>query len=365
MKNIKNMKKYAIILILIFCAYIIFRELYNYKLEGYATLTKTIPHHDDSLGSINVVCENNGQETPIHDHSTHLSAAHDHSTHLPSAHDHSTHLPSAHRRHSPTTVTAYDKSACTQQEFAAGNCYFEDTSGATAVNGGDDAVNKNSVAAAHAAAAAAHAATAATAATAAVAAAKTNLHKVLADHSSTSSEKAAAVTAHSAAVTDENEAKANHAAAVTALAAAKNNPKHDLMRDVFALLTKALLVTEKQLLPSRPDAPKAGAGSDGSGRIAVGAPTTTTTAAPTTTTTAAPTTTTTAAPTTTTTAAPTCPDGWELLAATHDGCTKGDCDRTYCPQGSCRKEVYSGENHGGWCAPNYKKAADYDSLYFN
>ena len=186
MKNIKNMKKYAIILIVAFCVYIIFRELYNYKLEGYATHNKTIPPHDDSLGSINVVCENNGQETPIHDHSTHLSAA--------------------HRHRAPHPPTAYDKSACTQQEFAAGNCYFEDTSGATAVNGGDDAVNKNSVTAAHAAVAAA---------TAAVAAANTKLHQVNADSTSTVSEKTAAEK-------DANEAKAKHAAAVTALATAVN-----------------------------------------------------------------------------------------------------------------------------------------------
>ena len=357
------MKKYAIILIVAFCAYIIFRELYNYKLEGYATLTKTIPHDDDNLGSINVVCENNGQETPIHDHSTNLSAAHDHSTHLPSAHDHSTNLPSAHRRHAPITVTAYDKKRCTQQEFAAGNCYSEDTSGATAVNGGDDAVNKNSVAAATAAVAAA---------TAAVAAANTKLHQVNADSTSTVSEKAAAEkdaneakAKHKAAVTELAAAKAKHKAAVTELATANNNPKHDLMRDSFALLTKFLGVAEKQLLPPRPDAPtgvttgagssgssgagSSGGGSDGSGRLAVGAPTTTTTAAP----------------TTTTTAAPTCPDGWELLAATRGRCTKGDCTETYCPQGSCHKEVYSGENYGGWCAPNYNKAAEYDCSFFH
>ena len=186
------MKKYAIILIVAFCVYIIFRELYNYKLEGYATLTK--PHHDDSLGSINVVCENNGQETPIHDHSTNLSAAHDHSTHLPSAHDHSTHLPSAHRRHAPTTVTAYDKNRCTPQEFAAGNCPSKDTSGATAVNGGDDAVKDENEAKAKNAGAGS----------------KDDINTPTGGEDTSG---ATAVAVHTAAVKDENEAKAKNAGA--------------------------------------------------------------------------------------------------------------------------------------------------------
>lgn len=147
MKNIKNMKKYAIILIVAFCVYIICRELYNYTLEGYTTHTKTMSHSDDNLESINIVCENNGQETPVH---------------------------------APTTVTAYDKSACTQQEIATGNCPSKDTSGATAVNGGGDAVNKNSAAAT-----------------------KANLHKMLLAPNSTDSEKTAAV----------KEATAKHAGA--------------------------------------------------------------------------------------------------------------------------------------------------------
>jgi len=51
----KNMKKCVIILIVTFCVYIIFRELYNYNLEGYSS---SIPYGGSNLGSINVVCEN-------------------------------------------------------------------------------------------------------------------------------------------------------------------------------------------------------------------------------------------------------------------------------------------------------------------